>query len=69
MAKKSEPGGVSAADLGPFIDAAGRALDLPVKEEWKPAIEANLRVTLSFAAAVAEFNLPEDAEPAPVFKA
>jgi hypothetical protein len=33
------------------------------------AVRANLRVTLDQAAIVAEFPLPDDAEPAPVFRA
>jgi hypothetical protein len=32
-------------------------------------VRANLDVTLKHAAFVAEFELPDDAEPAPVFKA
>ena len=34
-----------------------------------PAVRANLRVTLAQAALVGEFALPDEAEPAPVFKA
>jgi hypothetical protein len=55
--------------LDEFIDAASRALDLPAEPSWRPAIKANLQVTLRQAALVAEFPLPDDAEPAPVFKA
>jgi hypothetical protein len=55
--------------LDDFILAAARALDLPAQPKWLPAIRANLRVTLGHAALVAEFPLPDDAEPAPVFKA
>jgi hypothetical protein len=53
--------------LNDFIDAAARALDLPVEPEWKPAIRANLEVTLRLAALVDGFDLPDEAEPAPVF--
>ncbi len=52
-----------------FVTAAARALALPAERAWLPAIKANLRVTLEHAAAVAEFPLPDDAEPAPVFRA
>ena len=52
-----------------YIDAAARALGLPVEDGWKPAVKANLQLTLQLAAAVAEFPLPDDAEPAPVFRA
>ncbi|MFZ0837599.1 MAG: DUF4089 domain-containing protein [Xanthobacteraceae bacterium] len=55
--------------LDDFIDAAARALDLPIEDAWRPAIAANLRVTLEHAAAVEAFALPDDAEPGPVFKA
>jgi hypothetical protein len=55
--------------LDGFIDAAARALGLPVENDWRPAIAANLRVTLAHAEAVEAFPLPDDAEPAPVFKA
>jgi len=56
-------------DLDTFVDAAARALDLPVEPAWKPAIKANLEVTLRLAASFADFPLPDDAEPAPVFVA
>ena len=55
--------------LDDFIDAAAQALALPVEPAWKPAIKANLEVTLRLAAVVAEFPLPDEAEPAPVFEA
>ena len=55
--------------LDALIDAAARALELPLEPDWKPAVAANLRVTLEHAAAVEAFPLPDDAEPAPVFKA
>ena len=42
---------------------------LPIEPAWKPAIKANLQVTLRLAAIVAEFELPDEAEPAPVFEA
>ena len=55
--------------LDDFIDTAASALSLSLKEDWKPAVKVNLDVTLKYAAFVAEFELPDDAEPAPVFKA
>ena len=55
--------------LDAFIDAAARTLALPIENDWRPAIAANLRVTLAHAEAVEAFPLPDDAEPAPVFKA
>jgi hypothetical protein len=55
--------------LDDFIAAAARALELPLEPEWQGAVKANLAVTLKLANAVAEFPLPDEAEPAPVFKA
>ncbi|MCF8478718.1 MAG: DUF4089 domain-containing protein [Pseudolabrys sp.] len=55
--------------LDDFITAAAAALDLPLDPAWQPAVKANLEVTLKHAALVTEFALPDDAEPAPVFKA
>jgi 1-carboxybiuret hydrolase subunit AtzG-like protein len=65
--KMSKPAGGDA--LGQFIDAAARELALPVEPGWKPAVRFNLEVTLRAAALFAEFPLPDDAEPAPVFVA
>jgi hypothetical protein len=55
--------------LDAYIEAAARALSLPIEPEWKPAIRANLQATLKHAALVDEFPLPDEVEPAPVFKA
>jgi hypothetical protein len=55
--------------LDDFIDAAARALELPLEPAWKPSVKANMDVTLKHAALVAEFELANDAEPAPIFKA
>jgi hypothetical protein len=55
--------------LDDLIDAAARALDLPIEPEWKAAVKTNLQVTLGHGASVAAFKLPDDAEPAPVFVA
>jgi hypothetical protein len=55
--------------LDDFIDAAASLLALSIKPSWRPAIKANLDVTLRFAALVAELPLPDEAEPAPVFTA
>jgi hypothetical protein len=55
--------------LDQFIDAAAVAIDLPIDAAWKPAIKANLEVTLRLARLFGDFPLPDDAEPAPVFVA
>jgi hypothetical protein len=55
--------------LDSYIDSAAAVLGIPVDPAWKPAIRANLDVTFKLAALVGEKELPDDAEPAPVFKA
>jgi Protein of unknown function (DUF4089) len=55
--------------LDDLIDAAARALDLPIEPAWKPAVKTNLQVTLGHGDVVAAFELPDEAEPAPVFVA
>ena len=59
----------TAGALDDFVDAAARALDLPLDPAWKGAVQNNLAVTLALAASFADFPLPDDAEPAPVFTA
>jgi hypothetical protein len=52
-----------------LIDASAVALTLPIDAAWKPAIRANLEVTLRLANIVGEFELPDEVEPAPTFEA
>ena len=56
-----------AEPLDDYIDAVSKALALPVKDAWRPAIRANLEVSLRLARLVDEFALPDETEPAPVF--
>jgi hypothetical protein len=58
-----------ADNLDDLITASARAFDLPIDSAWHPAIRFNLEVTFRFAALVASFPLPDDADPAPVFRA
>ena len=58
-----------ADSLDEYIDAVGKALALPIEEAWKPAVKANLDVSLRLARLVDEFVLPDEAEPASVFAA
>jgi hypothetical protein len=62
--------GNSRADpLDSFVDAAALALDLPLAPEWQSAVRMNLQVILQQAALFADFDLPDEAEPASVFTA
>ena len=55
--------------LDDLIDATARALALPLDPSWTPSVRGHLDVTLKLAKLVEEFDLPDDAEPAPVFRA
>ena len=55
--------------LDDYIDAVGQALALPIEDAWKPAVKANLEVSLRLARLVDEFPLPDEIEPASVFAA
>ena len=55
--------------LDDYIDAVATALRLPIEESWKPAVKANLDVSLKLARLVDEFSLPDDTEPASIFRA
>jgi hypothetical protein len=55
--------------LDDYIDAVSKALGLPVDDAWKPAVKANLEVSLRLARLVDEFVLPDETEPASVFAA
>ena len=55
--------------LDDYIDAVATALKLPIEEAWKPAVRANLEVSLKLAALVDEFPLPDATEPASIFRA
>jgi hypothetical protein len=55
--------------LDDYIDAVGKTLALPIDDAWKPAVKANLEVSLRLARLVDEFALPDETEPASVFAA
>jgi hypothetical protein len=55
--------------LDDYIDAVAKVLALPIEAEWKPAVRANLDVTLKMARMVQEFPLPDEIEPASIYEA
>jgi hypothetical protein len=68
-ASKSKPHQSKPDPLDDLIVAAAHALGLTVDPAWTPAVRANLQVIFAQAALVTAFDLPDDAEPAPIFKA
>lgn len=55
--------------LDDYVDAVSRALALPVEDAWRPAVKANLEVSLRLARMVDSFPLPDETEPASIFAA
>jgi hypothetical protein len=68
-AKRAKPARRASKPLDDFITAGARTLGLAIDKAWMPAVRSHLDVTLRHGALVAAFALPDDAEPAPVFKA
>ena len=60
---------MAADPLDEYIDAVSKALALPIDDAWRPAVRANLEVSLKLARLVDDFALPDQAEPASVFAA
>jgi len=60
---------MAADPLDEYIDAVAGALALPIEAAWKPAVKANLEVSLRLARLVDEFPLSDETEPASVFAA
>jgi hypothetical protein len=55
--------------LDDYIAAVSTVLGLSIDDACKPAVRANLDVSLRLAALVDEFALPDETEPASVFAA
>jgi hypothetical protein len=52
-----------------LVEAGATLLGIPLDPAWKPEVKTQLEVILRHGRTVAEFPLPEDIEPAPVFRA
>jgi len=55
--------------LDDYMTAAAAVLALPLDPTWRPAVRMHLDITLRLAGLFDDFDLPDDAEPAPVFHA
>jgi hypothetical protein len=60
---------MAADPLDDYIDAVAKTLGLTVEDAWRPAVKANLEVSLRLARSVDSFALPDETEPAPFFSA
>ena len=55
--------------LDEYSDAVSASLGLSIEDAWKPAVRANLEVTMRMARLVDEFPLPDEIEPAEIYEA
>jgi hypothetical protein len=55
-------------DAEAYVDAAAALIGLPIDPAHRPGVVFNLERLAQMAALVMEFPLPEEAEPAPVFR-
>jgi len=60
---------MAADSLDDYIDSVAKALALRVEPDWRPAVRANLEVSLRLGRLVDEFTLPDETEPASVYSA
>lgn len=55
-------------ELGAYVDEAAKRIGLPIAPEHRPGVIQFTGILLGHAALVTEFSLPDDVEPAPVFR-
>ncbi|MGF6310364.1 hypothetical protein ABIB82_004468 [Bradyrhizobium sp. i1.8.4] len=53
--------------LDDYINAVARAMALPLEDDWRPAVRANLDVSLRLARLVDDFPLADDVASAAVY--
>ena len=58
-----------ADQLDDYINAVASAMALPVEDAWRPAVRANLEVSLRLAKLVDDFPLPDETEAASIYSA
>jgi hypothetical protein len=69
---KARPDAASATKqdaLAGLVAAGAQALALPIDPAWQAGVTLNLQLLFMHAALVDEFPLPDETEPAPVFRA
>ena len=56
-------------DVKAYAAAMAEALGLPLTPDYSPEVEANLTVAFRLSRLFLDFPLPDESEPAPVFRA
>jgi hypothetical protein len=57
------------ADFEALMDAMSAALDLELETDWRPGVAQNLAVLFDNARLVEGLALPDESDPAPIYKA
>ena len=55
------------SQLDQMIEIGTALLGIELQDSWRPAIRMHLGISLGHAAALLEFDAPDDLDPAPVF--
>jgi hypothetical protein len=53
--------------LDAYVESTAKLLQLALSRDWKASVTTNLETILRLSATFADFPLPDEAEPAPVF--
>jgi hypothetical protein len=56
-------------ELDAWLDANAALLGIAIAPEWRDTVRLHLRIMRDMAQHVMDFQLPDDADPAPVFRA
>jgi hypothetical protein len=56
-------------ELDAWLDANAALLGIDVAPEWRDTVRLHLRITRDMAQRVLDFPLPDESDPAPVFRA
>ena len=62
-----KPAAEQGGDLGTYLDAALRVVDLPLESELRPRVLMHLETAAQMASLVLAFPMSDEAEPAPVY--
>jgi hypothetical protein len=55
--------------LDAMIDTGTIALGIPMRPDWQQAVRMHLAISLGHARTVLEADIPDELDPAPVFRA
>jgi hypothetical protein len=56
-------------ELDAWLDGTATLLGISVSDEWRETVRQHLRITHDLAKLIMDFPLPDEADPAPVFRA